>query len=143
MHQKSQRCPWRAPIILLLSLPCSFLQAGVLQDYVYRADPAYRYQLALTQPGKGYILTMVSQQWRTLDEVNRAEWNHRIHLAVPDSPSSSTALLYIEGGDNNDSFPQGLDSTITLLAEATNTIVAMVEMVPNQPLRFTDETRSR
>ncbi|MBN1125780.1 MAG: hypothetical protein JXA82_12290, partial [Sedimentisphaerales bacterium] len=29
------------------------------------------------------------------------------------------------------------------LAEATNTIVAMVEMVPNQPLRFTDETRSR
>ncbi len=120
--------------------------AGVLEDYVTRPDTAFTWRLDRTQPGfgyTGYVLTLVSQQWRSAAEVDRPEWTHRLYIAVPSNRTCDQALLYIDGGDNDDPLPSAFPADIGALAWLSGAVAAAIEMVPNQPLYFTDESRGR
>ena len=61
-------------------------QATALDDYVAKPDPYYQYDYRHTRHGVGYsvhVVTMTSQQWRSLGEVNRVLWEHGLRIAVP------------------------------------------------------------
>lgn len=139
-------------VLLLLSF-ASFAQAPKpdsaktpLDKYIEAPDPAYKYELVNTIPGKGYttyILDMTSQTWRSANEVDRNVWKHWMIVIKPDNVASSKSLLYISGGNNNSPAPKSGDENIARIATATKSVVTELRMIPNQPLTFSDDKKPR
>jgi PhoPQ-activated pathogenicity-related protein len=120
--------------------------ATALDDYVAAPDANYTYSLARTITGSGYtgyVLDMKSQVWRSTAEVDRVLWQHWLTIIKPTTVSSDKALLFINGGSNGGSAPTTVDSTLRTIATATNSIVVDLKMIPNQPLKFADESDPR
>jgi PhoPQ-activated pathogenicity-related protein/acetyl esterase/lipase len=117
-----------------------------LDRYIAQPDPAYSWTLVETKKLPGatlYVVDMKSQSWLRPDEVNRTVWQHWLTVVKPDGVKSGTALLYIGGGDNKRPAPSSADERILTLAMATNTVVAELGMVPNQPLIFHSDGKER
>lgn len=115
--------------------------ATPLDDYVAKRDPSYKYTLAKTIEGAGvtaYILDMTSQTWRSKEEVNRPQWRHWLTVFRPHNTTTDTALLLINGGSNKSEPPGSVDMMLGIMAVATNSVVADLKTVPNQPLVFPD-----
>ncbi len=89
------------------------------------------------------MIDLISQAWLTTNEVNRPLWQHWLTLVKPDKVSSSTGLLFIGGGANRTNVPTKAEANITHVATTTETVVAELRNVPNQPLVFTGETKGR
>ena len=134
-------------ILLVLVLGMAQLAfATALDDYVAAPDANYRYSLVNTIKGPGftsYVLDMTSQSWRSKSEVDRTLWQHWLTIIKPSKVSSNKALLFINGGSNGGSAPTSPDMMLGMLAMSTNTVVAELRMVPNQPLKFPDGGRPR
>lgn len=133
--------------LLLLAAALAAAQQTLLDRYVHAPDPAYGWKLVRTVPGTGvttYVLELTSQTWRTAKDVDRPTWTHWLTIVKPDRPKSGTGMMVIWQGSNNDPAPAGPSARALRIATETNTVVAEVGMVPNQPLRFTDSPeRSR
>ncbi len=116
-----------------------------LDAYVAKPDPAYKWELIGTYPGDGqttYVLNMTSQTWRTAADVDHPVWTHWMTIVKPTEVKHDKALLYIWQGDNTDPAPTKAQDRSIRIAKETGSVVAEVGMVPNQPLRFTDSTRT-
>jgi PhoPQ-activated pathogenicity-related protein len=116
-----------------------------LDRYVSQPDPTSSWALHNTIPGNEfttYIVDMTSQSWRDPGEVNRSEWQHWLNVVIPDGAPIDTAMLHIAAGNNTGSAPS-VDHQLTAAALAANSVMAKLHTVPNQPLRFSDESRNR
>ncbi len=115
-----------------------------LDHYIAKEDNAFQYRLARTVPGKGmttYVLEMISQNWRSEDEVDRTAWQHWMIVVKPDKlRDNDLGLLFIGGGSNRSGSnpPEGPDEMTAGIAMATGAIVCELKMTPNQPLVFND-----
>jgi PhoPQ-activated pathogenicity-related protein len=117
-----------------------------LDDYIAKADNSYSWKLVQTIPGDGYItfvLDLKSQSWRSPPEVDRAQWQHWLVIVKPDEVKHETAYLRIGGGKNGDEAPTKPSPQTVLLAKSTNSVVADLSMVPNQPLIFDKDEKPR
>lgn len=117
-----------------------------LDRYVKAPDPNYSFRLANTVKGDGYtayMIDMISQAWLTTNEVERPLWQHWLTLVKPDKVSSSTALLFIGGGSHKTNPPAKAEANMIQIAQETDTVVASLSNVPNQPTVFTGETKGR
>jgi PhoPQ-activated pathogenicity-related protein len=117
-----------------------------LDRYVKKPDPNYSFKVGGTEKGDGYTvyqIDMISQVWLTTNEVDRPVWQHWLTLVKPDKVTDSTALLFIGGGANRTNAPSGPDANLVRVATATETVVAELRNVPNQPLVFAGETTRR
>lgn len=126
--------------MLFLSLT-AFAQETALDRYIAKPDPSYGWKLANTLSGEGYrgfVLELTSQTWRSAEEVDRPVWKHWLTIVKPDRVASNKALLVIGGGNNKNPMPQTISARTLKLALETNTVVAELGMVPNQPLFFSD-----
>lgn len=136
-----------AAFCVLALLPSGVATATALDDYVAAADASYTYGPVMeTFSGTGYTATMwymASQTWRTIDEVDRPLWEHQLIIVVPTTLSHTTALLYIDGGTNQGSPPTSPNGELVALALQTQSITAQLRIVPNQRLRFADESDPR
>jgi len=122
-------------------------ETQVLDQYLAACDPGfgYTYDSVSTVPGTGsrlYNLTMNSGAWRGDEDVDGGVWSHPLSIIEPSSVIGETALLFITGGTPG-SIPVNELAVLGELAESSNTIVAVLSAVPNQPLQFTDETMTR
>lgn len=132
-------------MLVLSQAPIGALAAETALDrYVARPDPNYSYTLRRTQHGAGYtgyFVRMTSQQWRSSSEVDRPIWEHELIIVIPQFglDSTNTAVLVIDGGDNNSTPIDEVDPTVGAAAVTTGAVLALVRQVPNQPLYFTDE----
>jgi PhoPQ-activated pathogenicity-related protein len=111
-----------------------------LDRYVAAPDPAYRWRLVSTKDEDFYstlTVELVSQSWRTAEEVDRTEWTHWLAVVRPEHVRYTTALLWIGGGANGDE-PREPSERAVRFALDTGSVVAELGMVPNQPLRFAD-----
>lgn len=131
-------------------LPGAFAQPlperTALDDYIEKQDSSYRWKVVHTSSDKGLttvVVDMVSQTWRTSDEVNRTEWQHWLTLCFPDRVRSNIGFLYIGGGSNRGAAPQKADNLVQQIAAATGTVVAELKMIPNQPLVFDGDGQRR
>ncbi|UCD52428.1 MAG: PhoPQ-activated pathogenicity-related family protein [Phycisphaerales bacterium] len=116
--------------------------ATPLDDYVAQPDPSYSYEVVTTidhPQGKVYVIKMTSQTWRSESEVNRTVWQHWLTIIVPLDVASDTALLWINGGSNDRPAPARPDGMLVEIALQSETVVADLRMVPNQPLVFADD----
>lgn len=132
---------------------CLIIELGAwgtaLDDYVNTPDPAYGYAIENTIRGSSgavaytvYQIRMTSQRWRTMAEVDEPLWRHWLQVVVPDVITNDTALLIIEGGSTR-SKPPNIEQYAGIMVGQTGAVLALLQQVPNQPLRFTDEQRER
>ncbi len=132
--------------MVLVLIAAQFAFGTPLDDYIKAPDANYRYSVVNTIAGTGYtayVLDMTSQSWRSKDEVDRTLWKHWLTIVKPDRATSNKALLLITGGSNNSSAPSRADLMVAGIALRSNTVVAELRMVPNQPLVFPDGGRPR
>jgi len=117
-----------------------------LDRYVYKPDANYSYKLVNTIKGAGFtafVIDLTSQQWRTAEEVDRPLWKHWLTIIQPDKVKSSTGFLYINGGSNGSKMPASADATFAAIAIGAQAVVADLRMIPNEPLVFKEEGKSR
>ena len=117
-----------------------------LDRYVAAPDPSYRYEVVKTIPGDGYtttVLRLTSQTWLSEKEVDHPLWQHWLTITRPAEVTSSTALLFINGGSRTRGAPRGPGGGMAPTAIATRSVVADLTGVPNQPLVFNGESRGR
>jgi PhoPQ-activated pathogenicity-related protein len=117
-----------------------------IDEYVNQVDDSYRWEIVETKQNDfGSLITvdMVSQNWLTAEDVNRTEWQHWLQIAVPRKPASDIGLLMIGGGKNDGRQPGEPSAELQKIAMATNTVVAELRMVPNQPLIFHEDGVNR
>jgi PhoPQ-activated pathogenicity-related protein len=116
-------------------------QETILDKYIAKPDSAYSWKLVNTIAGEGctgYVLKLNSQTWRTDKDVDRPVWTHWLTIVKPHAPKGNKALLFIGGGNNNDAMPAAINERAKRFALETNTVIAELGMVPNQPLFFSD-----
>ena len=127
-------------ILLLLALTCSAQQTA-LDRYIAQKDDVYAWKLVnktKTNTHTTYVLELTSQSWRTATDVDKPVWKHWLTITKPEKLTHKKALLFIGGGANTDPAPTKSSARSEQIAIETNSIVADLGMVPNQPLRFTD-----
>jgi PhoPQ-activated pathogenicity-related protein len=119
----------------------------VLQAYVDVCNPDYSYEVINTGTVSGFnvtstVINMTSGAWRGPNDVDRVMWEHSLTIVEPPRVTSDRALLLITGGSTT-STPGSGASLLVPFALATGSVVAQLQTVPNQPLVFSDETRTR
>jgi PhoPQ-activated pathogenicity-related protein len=116
-------------------------QETALDRYIARPDPVYHWELVNTindRGCQGYVLELTSQTWRGEAEVDRPVWKHWLTIVKPEKIANNKALLFIGGGNNLNPAPAKISERSAMIATETNSIVAELGMVPNQPLSFAD-----
>ncbi|HEV3262715.1 MAG TPA: PhoPQ-activated pathogenicity-related family protein [Gemmataceae bacterium] len=121
-------------------------EATPLDKYVAKPDPAYAWKVIKTVPGKDYttfVVDLKSQRWRSLRDVDRTLWRHWLVIVKPNTVNHDTAFLTIGGGANGSPAPEKPSPMSVKFALATNSVVAELRMVPNQPLVFDGDGKRR
>ncbi len=117
-----------------------------LQAYAQQDDGAFHYDHIASIPVPGvtlHLYSMISQVWRSSDEIDRTLWQHQLVIAVPDQVAFDTAMLFVGDNDNDDPLVDENDIIVQIiaqLAQGSQTIVAAVYQVPNQPFYFPNYT---
>ncbi|MFN8705236.1 MAG: PhoPQ-activated protein PqaA family protein, partial [Planctomyces sp.] len=117
-----------------------------LDDYIQKPDDSYSWKVVSSETVGGMktvVIDMVSQTWRTKDEVDHPVWRHWLTLAFSEKVKSDIGMLFIGGGRNGGDPPKGSDERTMAIAKATGTCVAELKMVPNQPLIFHNDGKPR
>ena len=117
-----------------------------LDDCVERQDDSFAWTVIKSSSSddmRTFVLDMKPQTWRTKDEVDRTVWQHWVTIAVPQQVKSKTGFMFIDGRGNGGKRPAGPDRRTLEIARATQTVVAEIRMVPNQPLVFHNDGESR
>jgi len=125
---------------------CSQTDRTALDRYVAKPDPSYKYELVKTLSGPGYtafVLDLTSQTWRTAAEVDRPVWKHWLTIVKPDRVLSTTGIVFIGGGSVTSAAPEKPDASAVQAALATGSVAASLSGIPNEPLRFRGENRTR
>ncbi|MBC8868439.1 MAG: PhoPQ-activated pathogenicity-related family protein [Planctomycetes bacterium] len=136
------------PAIVMLLLAAT--QSGVgdedstrtvdaLRKYVHQPDPAYSWQVVKKVEGDRVttlVVRLTSQSWLTKADVDRPVWMHWLVIVRPHQPAHNKSFLLIGGGSNDGEPPERPSQVTSRIAQATNSVVAELRMVPNQPLTF-------
>jgi PhoPQ-activated pathogenicity-related protein len=124
----------------------SFARASetALDRYVAAPDASFAWKTLqeLPAPGEGVkatLLELTSQRWLTEQEVERPLWTHWLTVIRPTNPAGDIALLFITGGRLDRQPPSRATSWLADIARHTNTVVAELRLVPNQPVVFKDD----
>jgi PhoPQ-activated pathogenicity-related protein len=129
--------------LLLVFCAAVHAQQTALDRYIARPDASYQWKVLTSSHidgENGYqvtVLELTSQTWRKAEEVDRTVWKHSLTIIKPDRVTTSKALLFIGGGSNREMMPAN-PAARAMLAVETNSVVAELGMVPNQPLFFSD-----
>ncbi len=130
---------------LLLAVQ-AFAAETALDRYVKKPDATYKYDVVSTTRSEGYttyVIDLTSQTWRKPTEVDRTVWKHWMTVVKPDRVEGVTAFLFISGGSVGRKAPARAAQSYVENALTTHSVVAELQDIPNEPLRFSDETRTR
>mgnify|MGYP001363279927 FL=1 len=132
------------PIFTQADPRSEYLQTD-LDAYVHKDDASFNYVIEKVQEFDSYFvhsIRMDSQNFLQSKDVNKTSWSHWLTVIEPKEVKAETALLVISSGDTNDPMPKAQDALIEI-ALASNSLVAELKAIPNQPLKFSDESFDR
>ena len=132
------------PIFIQADPRSEYLQTD-LDAYVHKDDTSFNYVIEKVQEFDSYFvhsIRMNSQNFLQSKDVNKTSWSHWLTVIEPKEVKAETALLVISSGDTNDPLPKAQDALIEI-ALASNSLVAELKAIPNQPLKFSDESFDR
>ncbi len=127
--------------IVVFSSTGSANPRNALDAYVAKPDPVFGWKVDHLIAGPGFhgaILSMTSQTWLDQSQVDKPVWKHWLTVIVPNDVRHEEAFLYITGGDNTDPAPTSPAERFAKMAVETHSVVAELDDVPNQPLRFAE-----
>jgi PhoPQ-activated pathogenicity-related protein len=133
-------------VVLFLAGASSSAEQTALDRYVAAPDPTYAFHEVGSQNRgdyKTHFIELTSQTYLSEKEVDKPVWKHWLTIVVPDHVTTSTALMYINGGRSNGPAPRSADPGLVLGALATHSVVADLHGVPNEPLVFAGDGRPR
>ncbi len=125
--------------VLLASAPAAAKGPNALDAYVAKKDPSFAWKVVGPIKGEGYhgaVIELTSQTWTAVKDVDATVWKHWLTVIVPDRLNHDKAFLYITGGDKDDPAPTKAVDRFARLAVETQSVVAQLDDVPNQPLTF-------
>ena len=132
------------PIFTQADPRSEYLQTD-LDAYVHKDDTSFNYVIEKVQEFDSYFvhsIRMDSQNFLQSKDVNKTSWSHWLTVIEPKEVKAETAMLVISSGDTNDPMPKAQDALIEI-ALASNSLVAELKAIPNQPLKFSDESFDR
>jgi PhoPQ-activated pathogenicity-related protein len=149
MQKKLTRFTLAAAWLWLAALPATwptYAAETALDRYVAVKDPSYAWKIVNSVHGDGYtlyVIDLTSQTWRRPSEVDHAVWRHWLTIVKPDRVTGDTGYLFITGGSVNDRQPAAAKPNYIELATSTHSIAAELQDVPNEPVTFAGENRTR
>ena len=132
--------------VAIAAAPALANPKNALDAYVAKPDPSFAWKEVGKISGPGYhgaVLELTSQTWLTDKEVDHTVWKHWLTVIVPEKVAHDKALLYITGGEIKDPAPTKPADRFAKMAVETNSVVAELDDVQNQPLRFTEDPKPR
>lgn len=127
-------------LALFLSVPlyAQLTPETALQSYLDNGDNSFHWEIAdkiKVQGVTGYRLVFTSQKWQNI------EWKHEMVVIVPARLRHEEALLFINGGSNEENgdpnlhkWDEGMTKVLAKMAKQNNAVTAVLWQVPNQPL---------
>jgi len=141
-----------AAVALASAAAASANPKNALDAYVAKPDPAFAWKVVGPVSGPGYhgaVLELTSQTWLTSKEVDQPVWKHWLTVIVPDDIKKNgkvthdKGFMFITGGNKKDPAPVKAADRWAKMAVETSSVVAELDDVPNQPLRFTEDPKPR
>jgi PhoPQ-activated pathogenicity-related protein len=132
------------PTLIAVAVGGDLPRRTALDDYIQKPDDSYLWEVSSTTTVNGMttvVVDMVSQTWRTKEDVNRTEWRHWLTISIPEKVTSDVGMVYVSGGYNGEG-PRSNEQTESI-AKATGTVVAQLGMIPNQRLMFHNDGHER
>lgn len=117
-----------------------------LDQYLKKPDSSYSWKIVSEKTVDGMhivVVDMISQTWRTKEEVDRPQWQHWMTFVIPEKVQSDVGMLFIGGGANGRAAPTDPSPRVLGIAKATGGLVAELHMTPNQPLMFHNDGKMR
>ncbi len=141
VHRRALACGVTLCAALVMGATPAHAGETALDRYLAKPDPSYSWRLVSQRKGAGattFFIALTSQTWRSAAEVDRPVWKHWLTVVRPDRARPGTAFLFIGGGSHSETPPTKVSNRVTDLALGTQTVVAELSNVPNQPLAFVD-----
>ena len=129
------------PIILYFGLNYAFLSNqsyDSMKDYIEKTKNEFRYEvenIIYEEQWTGFHIKMISGEWLDKKKVEDVEWSHYVDIVIPNETISETAIMFVDGGDKDESYFR-LDSVSIGYALKTKSIIVNIHNIPVQPINF-------
>ena len=109
-----------------------------MSDYIESTKNEFSYdiqEVIYEENWTGYHIKMISGEWLDSKKVDQVEWWHYVDIIIPKQTTSSTGIMFIDGGEKSDDYFR-LDAQSIGNAIKTEAVIVNVSNIPFQPLNF-------
>ena len=109
-----------------------------MSDYIESTKNEFSYdiqEVIYEEDWTGYHIKMISGEWLDSKKVDQVEWWHYVDIIIPKQTTSSTGIMFIDGGEKSDDYFR-LDAQSIENAIKTEAVIVNVSNIPFQPLNF-------
>ena len=109
-----------------------------MSDYIESTKNEFSYdiqEVIYEENWTGYHIKMISGEWLDSKKVDQVEWWHYVDIIIPKQTTSSTGIMFIDGGVKSDDYFR-LDAQSIENAIKTESVIVNVSNIPFQPLNF-------
>ena len=109
-----------------------------MSDYIESTKNEFSYdiqEVIYEEDWTGYHIKMISGEWLDSKKVDQVEWWHYVDIIIPKQTTSSTGIMFIDGGEKSDDYFR-LDAQSVGNSIKTESVIVNVSNIPFQPLNF-------
>ena len=109
-----------------------------MSDYIESTKNEFSYdiqEVIYEENWTGYHIKMISGEWLDSKKVDQVEWWHYVDIIIPKQTTSSTGIMFIDGGEKSDDYFR-LDAQSVGNSIKTESVIVNVSNIPFQPLNF-------
>ncbi len=109
-----------------------------MSDYIESTKNEFSYdiqEVIYEENWTGYHIKMISGDWLDSKKVDQVEWWHYVDIIIPKQTTSSTGIMFIDGGEKSEDYFR-LDAQSIRNAIKTEAVIVNVSNIPFQPLNF-------
>ena len=109
-----------------------------MSDYIESTKNEFSYdiqEVIYEENWTGYHVKMISGEWLDSKKVDQVEWWHYVDIIIPKQTTSSTGIMFIDGGQKSEDYFR-LDAQSIRNAIKTEAVIVNVSNIPFQPLNF-------
>ena len=109
-----------------------------MSDYIESTKNEFSYdiqEVIYEEDWTGYHIKMISGEWLDSKKVDQVEWWHYVDIIIPKQTTSSTGIMFIDGGEKSEDYFR-LDAQSIRNAIKTEAVIVNVSNIPFQPLNF-------
>ena len=109
-----------------------------MEDYIESTKDEFSYEIEeiiYEDEWTGYHIKMISGEWLDSKKVDQVEWWHYVDIIIPKQTTSSTGIMFIDGGEKSEDYFR-LDAQSIRNAIKTEAVIVNISNIPFQPLNF-------